>query len=161
MLIDGFVIDKRKSLKINVCENIHKELGIPLHPDAIKHVSRFGAIGEDGMPKSLRVKFHNSDIKNELLAQKGRLRGTNIYFREHLTPRQLDILTQSKIAEHNKVIYKAWPKNGLIYGMDTETSRPKLIYDLDALLSINLAMTTEEGEGMDTQENGSNPTSGL
>ena len=167
ILIDGFTINKNNSLKINVCENIAHHLGITLHPCEIKLVSRFGSVGSDGLPKSLRVKFHNPDIKNMLMSLKGSLFGSEVFLKEHLTGRQLDILTQAKIVERNQVLFKAWPKNDLIYGMDFENDKPKLIHDLDGLLSVNRAyehvQQKKEGkkaggdEAMDTLGSQENP----
>ena len=146
LLIDGFLLERGKSLKLNVCENIKYYFEEDIDPSAIKHVSRFGQNGDDGMPKSLRVKFHDPDFKNMLMNKKGKLRGTDVYIREHLTAHQLDIYTQAKQAQKNEVLYKVWQRNGQIFGCDTENDRGSVIHDLDALLNINLAIESKKGE---------------
>ncbi len=146
LLIDGFLVERGKTLKTNVCENIKYYFDEDIDTGAIKHVSRFGPNGEDGMPKSLRVKFHDPDFKNMLMNKKGKLRGTSVYIREHLTAHQLDIYTQAKQAQKNDVLYKVWQRNGQIFGCDTENDRGSVIHDLDALLNINSAIESKKGE---------------
>ncbi len=85
LLIDGFYMKQNKSVKENVCINVNYYFDMDITCDDIKHVSRFGANDDNGYPKSLCVKFHNPDKKNELMALKGKLKATEVYIRGHLT----------------------------------------------------------------------------
>ena len=101
LLIDSFLLEKGKSLKQNVVENIKYYLDIDMSCDEIKLISKFGS-RQDPSKTSLRVKFFNPERKTELMSMKGKLRGTDVFFREHLTPpppNQLDILVQAKEAQ--------------------------------------------------------------
>ena len=161
LLIDGFYMEKNMSLKENVCANVKYYFDIDLKCEELKHVSRFGANDANGYPKSLHVKFHNPDRKNELMALKGRLRSTEVYIREHLTPHQLDIWTQAKEAQRKSLLFNVKSRNGLIYGSDTETTPSVLIHDLDMLLRVNEAFQDEpqksNTEKMETNETDDEP----
>ena len=78
VIIEGLILDKEKSLKQNVCDELMECVGFRLAPLDLKHVSRFRT-DEQGNIVALKVKFHDPDQKNDLVRQKGRLRGTNVY----------------------------------------------------------------------------------
>ena len=105
LLADGFYMERGKSLKLNVCENLNYYSDMDVKPEELKHVSYFGRSGQDGLSRSLRVKFHDPDLKNKLMSLKGKLHGTELYIREHITAHQLDIFIQAKIAPKNKFLF--------------------------------------------------------
>ena len=98
LLIDGFYLEKGKLLKENVCEHLAYYVDFKLDPTEIKFVSHFGSTPDGGPSRSLKLRFHNPGMKNQLMAVKGQPKKTDVYFREHLMPHQLDIYLQAKIA---------------------------------------------------------------
>ena len=104
-MVDGFYLKRGKSLKTNVVENIKYYFDVDIKVEEIKHVSRFGSSELGEIPHSLRIKFHDPDFKNKLMSLKGKLKGTEVFIREHLTAHQLDVYTQAKLAEKNKILH--------------------------------------------------------
>ena len=138
LLIDGLILDDNKSLKENVIDEIYRVLNVTLFNEDIQLVSRFGLPNGKEPPKSIRVVFYDPEIKNNLMAMKGRLRPNDIYFKEYLTPKQLDLYIQAKRAQKNDILYNAWSKNGLVYATETENGEVGRLSDLQALVAANL-----------------------
>ncbi len=96
LIIEGFKLDPAKSLKSNVIDNMKLHLDIKMYHSDIKRVKRFGPPGDDGLPKNLSVTFYNPQMKEDLMRLKGRLRPGPVFFCEHLTQHQNDILIEAK-----------------------------------------------------------------
>ena len=144
LIVEGFKIDKSKSLKENVVSNMEQTLGICLFESEIKKVKRFGPDGDDGLPKHLIITFYDPEVKSNLMRLKGRLCTTDVYFREQLTQRQNDIFIQAKQAKKNRLLHNAWSKDGQILGVEHPESKPTLIHDLDYLIQANSAFAPSQ-----------------
>ena len=76
--IDSLIIENAefapgKSLKEVVIDDIYYHLQVHLLPSDLRHVSRFGADGDDGLPKALKAIFVDVELKNDLLKMKPQL----------------------------------------------------------------------------------------
>ena len=146
MLIDGLKIDDNKSLKQSVIEEIYKALNVTLFEEDIQQVTRFGVPNGKDPPKTIRVVLYDPDIKNNLMAMRGRLRPTDIYFKEYLTPKQLDVYIQAKRAQRNNTLFNGWSENRLIHATETEEGEVGWLSDLEALIAANLVFDKHKDE---------------
>ena len=112
-------------------------LDIKMYHSDIKRVKRFGPPGDDGLPKNLSVTFYNSQLKEDLMRLKGRLRPGPVFFREHLTQHQNGILIEAKRAKRNNLLHNVWTSGGQVMGAELMESRPVLIHDLETFTKAN------------------------
>ena len=96
VIIEGLIMDKEKSLKNNVCDEILECINFTIKPTELKHVSRF-CTDEYGNIVAVKVKFHDPDLKNDLVRQRGKLRGTQVYIDEFLSLGQKTIYDEARL----------------------------------------------------------------
>ena len=97
LIVDGLTLDNSISIGTNIIVMVKQYLDLEILPEDIIVAHKLPRIDNSKSVDSVRVKFREIEIKRILLRSKGRLRGSEIYFREHLT------LFQSKIFYHARL----------------------------------------------------------
>ncbi len=119
--------------KVIVSENISHYLKFNVSPDEMRHMCRYGNSPGDPRLTTVKVRFKDIDLKNEILRLRSRLSGTRIKMREHLTLCQSDIYNQAKLARKNDLMSSTWTTNGFTFALGEMDSAPTLIHDLKTL----------------------------
>ena len=91
----------------------------------------------NGDTPTLQIMLFNIKTKKEILRNKGALKPTKIFVKEHLTPRQSAIFYQARIAKRNGLIHNCWTGDGLVYGCHTAKSPGVRISNLELIVKHN------------------------
>lgn len=66
---------------------------------------------KDKAKPAIVIRFVNRKVKNNLLQQAKKLRGTDVYLNEHLTKKNSDIARQARALKKQKKIQATWTRN--------------------------------------------------
>ena len=92
LVIDGIVPKHDENLNEQVRDTLNSNMDLGIKPSEIVHTTFLGPRPENPNGKrSIRVKVNDMRLKKSIMKRKGQLRGTEIYVKEHLTPRNNSI----------------------------------------------------------------------
>ena len=99
-------------------KNITQTLGIEIRPEYIRRAHRLGQRKPSGKPRPIIARFWNSNLRNDVYANKKKCKETTISITENLTRRRVQLKND---AEKKYGARNVWSREGRIFARDTAT----------------------------------------
>lgn len=102
-------LEDQQSVEMQVVTFFHNK-NINLDPNKISACHTIPRKDQRNKP-AIIIRFANRKHKNELLMQGRKLKGSNVYMNEHLTPKNAEIAREARILKKQNKIKATWTRN--------------------------------------------------
>ena len=111
--------------KPGVIELLNDKMQINLAKDDILYILKLG--NKEQKSNRTRVVFKNSDIKDEVMKKRSKLKGTDLWLADALTPFRLNLAYLARQSLKGKKIEATWVYDGKIFMKRKGKDRPEIV----------------------------------
>lgn len=79
------------------------------------------------------LKFISRKLRNKVIMQAKKLKGTNVYINEHLTKKNGNLAREARLLKKQNKVFSTWTRNGKVWIKVKEGSQPKIIKEMKDL----------------------------
>jgi hypothetical protein len=115
-----------------VLDELNEKLETDLQKRDILYVLKLGK-NEENKPNRTRVVFTTKEKKDEVMARKAKLKDTNLWLADVLTPYRQNLAYSARLAKKSKKIEETWVHDGRVYMKKRDKDRPEIIRSMKDL----------------------------